>query len=137
MGRHSPVTRLLWLGVTAWLLVFRLEPQALHACAMHSGAHTSAAGGHAAHQMAGHDMTAGHAMAPATDESSAPTGPAQCTCPGGCTMTSPVAPPNPAETATAVAPISVRVEAPRERTALSARDAEFVLPFANGPPATA
>ena len=122
-----------------WLAVFQTEPAALHVCAMHSG-HGSVATAasvtapvehnHGQHPSVGVGVAAGSEHAPAAPHESG----AQCTCPGGCCAATSVAIPDAANE------FSIEVAGPAGRpstTIVRVRTtiADFVLPFANGPPA--
>ena len=135
MFRRSPVIRFLAVLFAGWFSVFQAEPAAFHACAMHSAGHGAMAAPAAAHPMPGHEMM-GHApaAAPAADDAPAPHTATQCTCPDGCAATGIVALPATTELATLVAPAEVRDATRPANDGLCGRDADHLLPFANGPP---
>lgn len=114
------------------------------ACAMHGmgqgSAHAAAMLGHAAFDHAAFDhAAAGHSMdqhdAPSNDSGSPN---CECTCIGACTMVAPLAKPPIAATlrVALVAPQPHRA-LDREPDASPPREPDRLLPFANGPPASA
>ena len=126
---RSASVRFLAAIVAAWLAIVLAEPAALHTCAAHgSAASASTTGEHGAH--AGHG---GHAH-----EAGAPTGSDapeshQCSCVGHCASGSvaALAPADPAIGATILlASTGGSIRDPR----FTPVAADFVLPFANGPP---
>ena len=137
MIRRSPLFRSFGLLAAAWLGVFLAEPPALHMCAAHavhgSGTLAAASAAHAGHAMTMADGT----MMPSHDAPAPGHHTAQCTCPGGCVTSGAVSAPATAIATIAVAPIAVRDRQPRAVVAVAACDGEHLLPFANGPPATA
>ena len=147
--RRSPLGRSFGAVLALWLAVFQAEPAALHVCAMHSGhgiaataasaavsgGATTAAAQTAAHNHAQHLAVATEAVAVPEHAPAAPhDSGAQCTCPGGCCAATSVAMPNGANEFV----IEVAVPASRPSSAIVSvlvAAADFVLPFANGPPA--
>src|SRR5437867_6761548 len=124
-ARPLAILMALWLSLTLG------EPGVVHFCPMHGGGAGARAVGHGV----GHDATT-HA---ATQQHRAPPGHghAGCTCLGACSVTGfgPVLPSVAAPVP--VAPISVPTAAPPAERAGRRPSPDRLLPFANGPPATA
>ena len=127
--RHGRAFRALAGLMSVWVGICLAEPMQLHLCVMHggltieSGPHSSAHSAHSAAAHAAHHPTKGH------DKS------AQCSCLGDCTAgNSPAFLPStyfgvdlPASDRSVVTSLTKSAEF---------ATADFVLPFANGPPGT-
>lgn len=110
--------RVLRAVVALWLGVFLAEPDALHACPVHSPA------------MAGHAHGASHHGAPASQ-----TAGHLCTCPGPCSAGALT--PLPAAAAVPVlAALVVTPRAARPEHEYVAAWVDFVLPYATAPPSS-
>lgn len=111
-----------------WLVVVTAEPSWLHACPAHDGAATAGvADGHAGHG-GSHDAPASGGQG---------SGSHACTCVGDCATTAPVALPLAASVPVApVLDVALRARA-IAGSAHRPVAPDFLLPFANGPPARA
>jgi len=136
MTRRSPVARSFGAVLALWFSIFTMEPAALHVCAQHSGhgvAAPAAASSASAAMPAGHMHHAAAAEHTPTHTPAPHESGAQCTCPGGCCVSSAVRVPAASDELT----VEVAVPAHHPIAAvvsLVATNAEHVLPFANGPP---
>jgi len=127
--------------ISAWLVICLVEPAQLHTCAMHGG--LAIGGAHAiAHGTGGHAGSAAHHAAPSPAAAStqshhdrdSDSQSHQCSCLGDCSVgKTPLSLPG-ATAALQAAPIGrVAVTPAGEVPAITAP--QFLLPFANGPPA--
>ena len=115
--------------IAVWFVLVMVEPAALHSCPVHGG-HAAAEG--AGGSSGGHG--AGSLHANHGSSAPAPGHHAACTCPGDCTAAGvgvavPSAMPGVVAAPVLQAPARVRITVVR-----ATAPADFVLPFANGPP---
>jgi hypothetical protein len=138
MRSRSSLSRFVGIAFALWFAVFQTEPAVVHACAMHGdasghGAHgqISVASAAAADSHIGHGTSAADAAKtiPAHDEPDA-----TCTCPGGCATASTVLVPPTSEAVIAEAAIHDAATLRHRSETVRATGADFVRPFANGPP---
>ena len=120
----SRLKRLTAAFVSLWFLIVMIEPQAVHACPVHTPT-PAASLDHSGHHMSG-----------AGKQESSNSSHAICSCPGDCAASSMGA--LPASVARVEAVVVFQVEsAPARASAILLERSDLLLPFAIGPPASA
>lgn len=136
-SRQHPLRRIMVSLLACWFVVSISEPAMLHSCPMHDGTAASSEGSaHGEHHMSHMPAapTGENAVASATDHAPPePTAPHACTCMGDCSASVTVAPTSIARMGWLAGIIDIATNVSVAHQVVPV-DADFVLPFANGPP---
>jgi hypothetical protein len=116
--------RRLLILLPLWLAFAIADPGVLHSCPMHGGMPAATSLSHAA----GH----AHHHAPQAPEHHH----GACTCIGACTAATAIFAPTAATTIALGTIVDTHVATPAFESRVSARDAQYRLPFSNGPPSS-
>ena len=137
-SRQHPLRRMMVAFLACWFVVSISEPAVLHSCPMHDGTSVTASGNsHGEHQMSHMPAGAAGENASGTQQTLPEhTAPHSCTCMGDCSASATVAPTSVARMTWLAGIIDIATELWVAHPAAPV-DADFVLPFANGPPMVA